>query len=347
MAEPWLELDGSQGEGGGQILRTALSLSLVTGRPFRLLRVRAGRQKPGLMRQHLAAVRAAAEIGQAEVTGDAVGSQELTFRPASVVPGTYRFAVGTAGSATLVVQTILPALWCAAAPSEVFVEGGTHNPWAPAFDFLAHAYFPLVNRMGPQIEGELQRWGFYPAGGGQLRISVVPSERLQGWELLERGSIQSRSATAVVAHVPRHVGERELAVVQEKLGWPAESLQLQERVPSVGPGNALILEVRSEHVCEVFTSFGRVGLSAEKVAQEAVSETRDYLAAEVPVGPHLADQLMLPLGLAAWQTGHGGAFRTGPLTLHSLTHIELLRRWLEIPIEVAEEERSCVVRLGR
>src|SRR6185295_18962730 len=158
-----LKLDGSVGEGGGQILRTALALSALTGQPFQIDRIRAQRRKPGLMRQHLTAVRAAAEVCQATVAGDSLGSMALSFVPGAVKAGSYSFAVGTAGSATLVLQTVLPPLLVAAGPSTLTIEGGTHNPLAPPFDFLERSFLPLVARMGPQFEARLERWGFYPA----------------------------------------------------------------------------------------------------------------------------------------------------------------------------------------
>src|SRR5437867_958993 len=163
-----LLIDGSQGEGGGQILRTALGLSLVTGTPIRIEKIRAGRAKPGLLRQHLTAVNAATAIGAVDVEGATLGSQELTFRPGTVKPGEYRFAVGTAGSTGLVLQTVLPPLLTAPGPSTLTLEGGTHNPTAPPFDFLARAFLPLISRMGPSATARLERPGFYPAGGGQM-----------------------------------------------------------------------------------------------------------------------------------------------------------------------------------
>src|SRR5512138_2046230 len=162
-----ITIDGSQGEGGGQILRSALALSLVTGKPFRIENIRARRQKPGLMRQHLTAVNAAVEIGAAHVSGNTVGSSELTFAPTALRSGEYHFVVGTAGSCTLVLQTVLPALIIAEGSSEIRLEGGTHNPAAPPFDFLAGAFLPLLNRMGPDVRAALERPGFYPAGGGR------------------------------------------------------------------------------------------------------------------------------------------------------------------------------------
>jgi len=196
-------IDGAQGEGGGQILRSALALSLVTGKPFRIRNIRARRKKPGLMRQHLTAVNAAVEVGAARVAGNAIGSTELTFEPAALCSGSYRFAVGTAGSCTLVLQTVLPALILADGPSELLLEGGTHNPAAPPFDFLAGAFLPLLSRMGPRVAAALERPGFYPAGGGRMRVRVTPAKRLLPLHLTERGAIVARALLARIA--PRSV----------------------------------------------------------------------------------------------------------------------------------------------
>src|SRR6185436_4161528 len=197
-----LTIDGSFGEGGGQILRTALSLSLVTGKPFRIDNIRARRKNPGLLRQHLTAVNAATEISHAEVTGAGIGSRELTFAPGSVESGDYAFAVGTAGSTTLVLQTVLPALLIANGKSQLILEGGTHNPFAPPFDFLAQAFLPLVNRMGPQVTAELERPGFYPAGGGRIRVTIEPAGELKRLDISSRGEVLARRAKAVVANLP-------------------------------------------------------------------------------------------------------------------------------------------------
>lgn len=343
----YFSIDGSQGEGGGQILRSSLALALVTGRPVRLENIRAGREKPGLMRQHLTAVRAAVEIGAAEVEGDEIGSQTLSFRPTAIRPGQRTFSVGTAGSATLVLQTILPALLVADGPSEIVLEGGTHNPWAPPYDFLAQAFFPLINRMGPRVSAGLERHGFFPAGGGRFSVAIAPTPQLAGFDLLERGEILQRSATALVANLSSRIGRREVEAAAEKLSWPDSAFHVDASIESAGPGNVFLVEIHSEHVREVFTGFGRLGAKAERVAGEAVKEARSYLAAGVPVGPYLADQLLLPLGIAAWQTGWGGSFATQPLTRHSQTHIDLLRGFLEIPIEVEREGECCRVRVGK
>jgi RNA 3'-terminal phosphate cyclase (ATP) len=320
-------VDGSYGEGGGQILRTAVALSLVTGKPFRIERIRAGRKAPGLLRQHLTAVKAATEIGQAEVTGAHVGSCELTFTPGEVVPGEYSFAIGTAGSTSLVLQTVLPALLLASGPSMLSLEGGTHNPFAPPFDFLEKAYLPLLCRMGPQVKAELGCPGFYPAGGGRVRFTINPAGGLAPLELRVRGEIRARRARALVANLPPSIADRELAVVGQMLSWSSEWLQAEVVRNSCGPGNVVSIEIESEHVTEVFTGFGERGVPAEAVAEKAVKEARRYLAIEVAVGEYLADQLLIPMALAG-----GGSFTTGPFSRHALTNIEIIHKFLDVRI---------------
>ncbi|MFO0914771.1 MAG: RNA 3'-terminal phosphate cyclase [Pirellulales bacterium] len=347
MAAGLIEIDGSQGEGGGQILRSSLTLSLVTGQPVRLTNVRAGRDKPGLMRQHLTAVRAAVEVGRAVVTGDQVASQSLTFSPTTIHAGRYTFAVGTAGSGTLVLQTVLPALMLADGASEIAVEGGTHNQWSPPYDFLAKAYFPLLRRMGVGVSASLERHGFYPAGGGRFTVGIEPAQgELAGLQLTDRGEIQRRSVTAVVAKLPRSIAQREIDTVARKLNWPPECFHIDEARDSVGPGNIVMIEVQSERVSEVFTGFGRHGTRAEHVAEEAVDQVREYLAAGVPVGRYLADQLILPLSIAAWRYGSKSCFRTVQLSRHATTHIEVVRRFLEIPVNVARDGSATTVSVG-
>ncbi|HXU80367.1 MAG TPA: RNA 3'-terminal phosphate cyclase [Polyangia bacterium] len=326
-----LVLDGSQGEGGGQILRSALGLSLVTGTPFRIDNIRAGRPRPGLMRQHLTAVEAAAAIGQAEVSGAAVGARSVFFRPGPVRGGEHRFSVGTAGSATLVLQTVLPALLIAAEPTTLVLEGGTHNPASPPFDFLARAFLPLVARMGPRVEATLERPGFYPAGGGRLRVTVSPVARLRPLELEERGPILAQRARVLLSNLPRSIGEREIHQLRQRFGWEARAFAI-EMVESAGPGNVVLIEVESGSLTEVFVGFGEKGVRAEAVAERAADEAAAYLAAEVPVGPHLADQLVLPLALAG-----GGSFRTLAPTPHLRTQVAVVERFLEVKMELAPQ----------
>ena len=357
----YIQIDGGQGEGGGQIVRSSLALSIVTGRPVRIERIRAGRAKPGLQRQHLAAVRAAMAVGGAAIEGDKLGSDCLTFEPRPVTGGDFHFVIDTAGSSTLVLQTVLPALLIAENPSNLVLEGGTHNPWAPPFEFLQRAFVPLLQRMGPRISLELDRYGFYPAGGGRFRARVEPIDSLRGFDLLERGPLVSRSVEVLLAKLPQHIAQRELNTALEELGWDVSCGKIRH-VPSIGPGNAVMVELVHQHLCERFTAFGRKGVPAEQVARDVVDDVRRYLSRDVAVGKYLADQWLLPLGISAWQRGagdprSGGAFRTLLPTMHTTTHIEILRRFLAIPIDViieqdampvASEDPGCrtVIRVG-
>ena len=320
-----LQIDGSMSEGGGQILRSALSLSLITGKAFQIGNIRANRDNPGLQRQHIAAVEAATAIGQAEVDGSVRGSQVLQFHPKQITPGDYHFNVGTAGSTTLVLQTVLPALLRASGSSALLLEGGTHNPMAPPFEFLDKAFLPLIRAMGPKVNAKLDRHGFYPTGGGKIRVLIDPVSKLRQLELLTRGDVRLR-ATAVVANLPRLIAERELKVLKRELDLDSSDLDLEEiRTPA--PGNVALVSVESEHVTEIFANFGAKEIRSETVASRLVEQVKRYLEAEVPVGEHLADQLLLPMAL-----GGGGTFVTMPLTMHSLTNIEVLKMFLPVRI---------------
>lgn len=333
-----LTIDGAHGEGGGQILRSALALSLLTRTPFRLLNIRAGRTRPGLMRQHLTAVQAAVAVGAAQAEGAFVGSRELVFRPADMRSGDYEFAVGTAGSATLVLQTVLPALLTASGPSTLVLEGGTHNPHAPPFDFLQRAFLPLLGRMGARVTVSLEHYGFYPAGGGRLNVWIDPVDRLQPLELLERGEACGRTVRALVAHLPMSIARREVDIVRSRFPWPEDCFHVEEVRNSRGPGNVLIVDLAFEHVHEVVTGFGEQGVLAEHVAVHTTKAVRQYLASPAPVGVHLADQLLLPLAVAG-----GGAFRTLPLSRHALTNIDIIQQFLPVAIRVQPEEGGCTV----
>lgn len=335
-------IDGSRGEGGGQVLRTSLGLSLVTGKPFTIEHIRAGRKKPGLMRQHLTAVNAATEVGAAEVMGAALNSQSLIFRPTTIRGGNYRFAVGTAGSCTLVLQTVLPALLLAEEPSDLVLEGGTHNPLAPPFEFLQQAFLPLLRRMGAHVTATLDTPGFYPAGGGRFTARVEPVTALKPLDLLERGDIVSHRAVARVAQIPRHVADREILFLKDNMGWERDAFSVDVVDHSRGPGNILFAQIESEHVTEVFTGFGEKGVNAEHVARDVISEVRAYLASGVAVGPHLADQLLIPLALAG-----GGRFRTMKLTRHTETNIEVIQQFLDVKIEVRLAHDAVDIEVNR
>ncbi|MHC4136574.1 MAG: RNA 3'-terminal phosphate cyclase [Planctomycetota bacterium] len=336
-----LLLDGAAGEGGGQILRTALGLSLVTGTPFRLRNIRAGRERPGLRRQHLTAVEAAARVGASSVEGARLHSSRIDFVPGDVSGGDYTFDVRTAGSATLVLQTVLPALLLADTPSRLVLCGGTHNPFAPPFDFLVHVFLPWLRRMGATVEAELVRPGFFPAGGGEMRVDVQPVARLLPVDAMERGRVVARRATALVANLPLAIAERELHVVAKELGWRKKELHAEERSDATGPGNVLTLHIEAQHASEVVTGFGEKGVPAERVARRATRALKRHLAADVPVGEHLADQLLVPLALAG-----GGSFRTLPLSSHARTNAALIERFLPVRIdETTADAGACIVRI--
>ena len=336
-ALPPVQIDGAAGEGGGQILRSSLALSLVTGRAFRAVNIRAGRSKPGLLRQHLTAMRAATEISGAATDGALIGSGELVFRPGAVRAGDYRFAVGTAGSTTLVLQTILPALALADAPSRVVIEGGTHNPFSPSFDFLARTFLPVFNRAGPTAAARLCRAGFYPAGGGSIEVDITPAARFIPVELLSRGEEGGRRAVAHVAGVPASVAERAFAQVDKRLRWGRAACEIVEHPDKPGQGFVLTGEVASGAHTEVFTGFGERGIRAEAVADQMVDQVRTYLSSGHPVGEHMTDQILLLLALAG-----GGAFRCAGLSPHAQTNMRVIESFLPVHFRVIPLEGGGV-----
>ncbi|HSH17706.1 MAG TPA: RNA 3'-terminal phosphate cyclase [Verrucomicrobiae bacterium] len=336
-----ITIDGSQGEGGGQILRTALALALVTGQAFRIEHIRAGRKKPGLLRQHLTAVEAATRIGNAEAEGAEIGSLKLTFKPGKVSPGEYAFAVGTAGSATLVLQTVLPALMLADEPSALRLEGGTHNPFAPPFDFLTKTFLPVLNRMGPTVTATLERPGFYPAGGGRFQVSVQPVEKLKPIELLERGELLAKRGRILLAHLPEEIGARQARMLRNKLNWPEDDFEIVRVKNSAGPGNVVMAEVESESVHEVFTGFGERDVPSGKVVGGVIDQVREFLAGSAPVGEYLADQLMIPLALAG-----GGSYRAIKASLHARTNAEVIGRFLERSLEIDDRDGAALFQIG-
>ncbi len=335
-----LTIDGSFGEGGGQILRSSLALSLVTGQPFRLENIRARRKKPGLLAQHLTAVRAAATIGGADAEGAALGSRSLTFRPGKVAPGEYEFSIGTAGSSTLVLQAVLPALISAGGPSRLTLSGGTHNPHAPPYDYLSEVFVPLVNHLGPRISMTLERPGFYPAGGGRFVVEIEPASHWQPLHLPAGDEPARVSARALVARLPAHIAERELSVVSRELSVAPSDLAIEEIRNSAGPGSVLLVRIERGRATEIFTGFGQRGVPAEKVAGAAVAEAKAFLATRMPVGPHLADQLLIPLALAG-----GGSFDAAELTLHATTNIEVVQKFLDIEVRVEPRALAGTVRV--
>ncbi|MBK8070154.1 MAG: RNA 3'-terminal phosphate cyclase [Rhodanobacteraceae bacterium] len=316
-----LTIDGSRGEGGGQILRTALSLSVLQQRPVRIERIRAGRAKPGLMRQHLMCVKAAAAISAADVRGDVLGSTALEFVPNALVGGAQHFAIGTAGSAMLVLQTVLPPLLRADAESRICIEGGTHNLLAPSADFIQRCFLPQLARMGARVSLAVEKVGLFPAGGGRVVAKIVPGA-LRPVEILERGARIGIGAEALIAAVPEHVALREITRVADRFKLRREALSHRDLGNRTGPGNVLSVHAEFEQVCELATAHGQRGVPAEAVADQACDALQAWLDSGAPVGEHLADQLLLPL----WLAGSGG-FVTGAVSGHLASNAELINRF--------------------
>jgi RNA 3'-terminal phosphate cyclase (ATP) len=328
-----LIIDGSQGEGGGQILRTALSLSIVATRAFRLVNIRARRRNPGLLPQHLSAVRAAAAISGAAVSGDRLGSAELVFAPSHPARhGRFVFDVaetaerGSTGSITLVLQTLLVPLAWADGASTLVLRGGTHVEWSPPFDHLVSSYFPILRRMGFRVDAELNRWGWYPAGGGEVacRIAAGAAGRDASWpsaiELLRRGSLRRITGRAVVANLPAHIPQRMTGRAQAALGDLGVPVDIPARqVTAACPGAGIFLVAEYDELTVSFCALGRLGKPSEAVADEAVAAFREHHDSGAAVELHLADQLLLPLALANGASAFTVPRPTGHLTTNART----------------------------
>lgn len=338
-----IAIDGRHGEGGGQVLRTSLALSLVTGKAFEIHHIRGGRRRSGLLRQHLTCVRAAQAVGAAKVEGAALSSHELLFVPGQAVAGQHHFAVGSAGSTSLVLHSVLPALLGVGGESRLRVEGGTHAMAAPSFHFLERCYLPVLRRMGAQVSASMKRPGFFPAGGGQVSLSVVGSP-LKPVHLGERGDITGLAVHVWSAGLPRRIAHAEAHRVRERLDLPQEDVHINMLEESRGPGNVVWVEARTTAgdipVTALFTGFGRRGVQAEQVADDALAAFVAWRDAGAAVCEHLADQLLLPIALAG-----SGSFITGQLSLHTRTNIDTIRRFLPSTSIATEERPDGTVRV--
>ncbi|MFT3684079.1 MAG: RNA 3'-terminal phosphate cyclase [Phycisphaerales bacterium] len=334
-----VEIDGSKGEGGGQVLRSALALSMATGQPFHMVNVRANREKPGLMRQHLTCVQAAREVCSGGVNGAEVGSREVMFVPGAIRPDAYRFAIGTAGSTMLVMQAILPAVLFAGGEFAFTVEGGTHNTSAPIFEFFQRVLLPRLAAMGAQVEADLRKHGFYPAGGGCVVVQVRPGAPARPLTIEAAGKLVDRRIRVVNAHIHPDVPRREISALAAALGWEDRPSEVFDVTESRSPGNALMAIVAGEGVYEVFSAIAERGKRSEVVADEVIEQVQAFLAHGAPVGEHLADQLLVPMALGA-----GGSFVTGPLSSHTSTNIETIRLFLGdvVTTEPASGGGRCV-----
>lgn len=324
-----LQISGESG--GGQLLRSSLSLALVTGRAFRMANIRGKRPKPGLMRQHLTCVKAAAEVCGAEVEGADLGSTELIFQPGKVAAGDYAFAIGSGGSTTLVLQTLLPALLHVEASSTLRIEGGTHNPMAPPFEFIEQCFLPVIQGMGVDATVTLERPGFMQAGGGVLKAEIWPIKKWKKLKLTERGEPVETFGRVLHAHLSGEIAKREIVTASKILEWPENHIDFRYANDSTGPGNAILLGARFAKVCEISTGIAQLGKSAEAVATGAAKGLRSYLASPAPVGVHLADQLLLPMALSG-----SGVIHTLAITDHTRTNMALIEQFLPVKFSVED-----------
>lgn len=329
-----LVIDGSQGEGGGQVLRTSLSLSALTGRPFRIKNIRANRSRPGLRPQHLTAVQAAAHVCRAQVDGAQLDSKALTFWPAeSPTGGDYHFDVAeasssglSAGAVTLILQAVLWPLLFADLPSTITLRGGTFVPFSPPYHYLSEVAKPAFAMLGVTFETELVRWGWMAAGGGSMTVRVEPAVSLRPVQF-ERVGDQNVHGLAAVTNLPSHIPHRMARRAHNMLVEAGLSPRVEAlREKGDGPGAGIVLWRPQAG----FSALGKKGLPAEKVAQAAVAELFAFMDNGAAVDRYLADQLLIPMALATGQS----SFTTDSISNHLLTNVQLLRQWLNVSISV-------------
>jgi RNA 3'-phosphate cyclase len=326
-----VHIDGSLGEGGGQILRTSMALAALLGQPVVIDRIRANRRQPGLKTQHLAGVLALADITDAEMHGAHKHSTRLVFMPHTLKGGKYRFEISTAGAACMLFGAVLPPLLFAPQPSEITITGGTHVPFSPPFHYLARVFLPALRKMGAEVELELVRWGFYPKGGGEIRAHVKPCLKLKRIQLQRRGPLKELKLSAYSAHLPDHIVQREIGHVGKSLAQYSEKLRSHPgSCHALSPGNFVFLEADYEDVKTGFSSLGKRGKPSEEVADEVCRAFRDFDRAMAAMDKHLADQLILYMALA-----HGESFfTTEKVTSHLLTNIDIIRMFLAVGMHV-------------
>jgi RNA 3'-phosphate cyclase len=327
-----IHIDGSLGEGGGQILRTSLALAALLQKPVAIDNIRANRSKPGLKTQHLAGVLALARITDAEVKGAEKHSTNLVFNPRTINGGKYRFEISTAGAASMLFGAILPAFLFAPQPSEVTITGGTHVPLSPPFHYLDKIFLPALRKLGGMVELELMRWGFYPKGGGEIRAHVKPCRGLHGLELTQRGKLKGLQFSACSStHLPEHITQREIGHMEKSLESYTEKISSRPfTCQAYSPGNFVFIEADYEHTVAGFSALGKRGKPAEEVAEESCRAFKDFEETDATLDSHLADQLILYMALA-----HGNSFFiVEKITSHLITNIDIIKKFLPLSIKV-------------
>ena len=331
MPEP-IYIDGSQGEGGGQILRTSLALAALLRQPVKLDNIRANRSQPGLKTQHLAGVLALARITDAEVLGAEKHSTHLFFAPRTINGGKYRFEISTAGAACMLFGAILPALLFALQPSEITITGGTHVPFSPPFHYLDKIFLPTLRKLGGNVEMELRRWGFYPKGGGEIRAHVKPCKELQDIELKSRGPLKVLQLAAFSSSgLPDHIVQREISHMTMSLDEYKDRVRSRASAcRAYSPGNFVFLAAEYEHSVAGFSALGKRGKPAEEVAEEVSRRFRAFENSAATVDSHLADQIILYLALAQ----DDSIFIAEKITSHLVTNIDIIRKFLPVNIDL-------------
>ncbi|MEN6521649.1 MAG: RNA 3'-terminal phosphate cyclase [Armatimonadota bacterium] len=327
-------IDGSYGEGGGQILRTSLTLSVISKQSIRIENIRAGRKNPGLQPQHLTAAQAIASICNGRLTGDKVGSQTLEFHPGNVRPGEYTFDVSkiksSAGSVNLIFQTVLPPLAFSRKPSKVTIRGGTHVPWSPSADYISEVYLPTLARMGFPVQYRLTRAGYYPIGGGEIEAEIQPVNHLQPIDLFKRklGAVTCYSA---VSNLTRSIANRQMAEMTSRLKQlNIEPNKVIEEYESPGIGTFSFILFDGGDVKAGFTSLGEKRKSSEEVAGDACDEFTLWWKSGMALDKHLADQLIVPMALANGES----SLATEENTLHLRTNIWTVGHFLQTKFDV-------------
>jgi RNA 3'-terminal phosphate cyclase (ATP) len=326
-----IQIDGV--EGGGQMLRSALTLAMVTGQTFRMTNIRGKRPKPGLMRQHLTCVKAACEISGGSADGAEIGSTEIVFRAGKLLGSSYVFEIGTAGSTTLLLQTLLPALLFATTPSILRLVGGTHNPMAPPFDFIDRVYLPALRRMGVEAEVSLIETGFAPAGGGIIECRIQPCAKLSRIDLHDRGELKSLCLTTLIRNLNPDIAERmnKSALKQQA----CDDVRIEVREPGPGRGVCCFYEAVFTNSTELANGCGEIGVTADRIGSRIGKSMKHFLSSNAAVGRHLADQLLLPIALAG-----GGSFTTGIPGDHVATNLGVIEKFLPLNSEITDADRG-------
>ena len=325
----FVEIDGSFGEGGGQLLRTTLSLSCITGKPVRIINIRKNRPKPGLQPQHLVSVKALARISGSEARGTEPGSTEVYFKPGPVTAGEYLFEISTAGSVVLLLQSLLPPLLFTKAPTRLVLTGGTHVPFGPPFDYLREVFSPWLERLGIQVSCEIERYGFYPRGGGKITARIAPATEIRGADLRKKGAVLSVVGRSCVANLPLSIAERQRKAAVDPLAAHSPVIDTAT-VPSPGKGTYLFLKVDTEAGPAGFSALGAVGKHAEDVGRDAAREALSYIDSPGALDPRIADQLVLFLALSR----EPSTFSASQVTNHLVTQLHLVHRLLETRFEI-------------